>query len=70
MSMVLDITAKFLLVSFLSYMVDIEAACGLFDAGSLSGLIGAFITGRLSALGGSIAGALLAWPSTRSPASP
>jgi len=40
------------------YMLGIEVACGLFDAGNLCGLIGVFITGPLGTIAGGVIGGL------------
>ena len=59
MRMALGITVGFVVGGFLGYLIGVELACGIFDAGNLCGLIGVFITGPLGALGGSITGGLL-----------
>ena len=59
MRVVLNIAAGFFLGGFLGYLLGVEVACGVFEAGNLCGLVGVFITGPLGALVGSIAGGLL-----------
>jgi hypothetical protein len=68
--MALGILVGFVLGGFLGYLLGVEVACGLFDAGTLCGLIGAFITGPLGALAGSIAGGLLTRPRATPPGGP
>jgi len=58
----LGIAGGFLLGGVLGYYLGVLAACVVFDAGNLCGLIAVFITGPFGALGGSIAGGLLLRP--------
>jgi hypothetical protein len=62
MRMGLGILVGFLLGGFLGYVLGMYVSCEIFAAGNLCGLVGMFITGPLGALGGSIAGGLLARP--------
>jgi hypothetical protein len=59
MRLALGIAGGFLLGGILGYYLGVLAACVVFDAGNLCGLLAVFITGPLGALGGSIAGGLL-----------
>jgi hypothetical protein len=50
MRMAIGSTIGFVLGGFLGYLLGVEVACGLLDAGNLCGLVGVFITGRSAPL--------------------